>query len=246
MGLFSSSAPLRWEEGNPNMGTKSHIFSLILLAGTACGAPAEGGHHAVHVEGHHGGHASGFVEGHKECHTEYDIRYAEECHKVEEKKCHQYETEECHEEYDEEISITYIEECEERVYETCDESVTEIHHNQHPVSHSTHVTADNYRYTPTEVIHLVKRSAQPQQYQPGYHKQEPKRTPYRKCEKIPHEECTPVYHEECHPVEQKVPREVCSHYHYEEHHEKEHHVDHVHHDHHHDHHLDPKLYDVAK
>merc|ERR1711970_482669 len=148
MGLFSSSAPLRWEEGTPVMGNKSHIFSLLLLAGTSCGAPADGGHHAVHVEGHHGGHASGFVEGHKEWHTEYDIRY----------------TEECHEEYDEEISITYIEECEERVFETCDESVTEIHHNQHPVSHSTHVTADNYRYTPTEVIHLVKRSAQPAQY----------------------------------------------------------------------------------
>merc|ERR1712183_827437 len=171
--LFSSSAPLRWEEGTPVMGKKSHIFSLLLLAGTSCSAPADGGHHAVHVEGH--------------------------------------------EEYDEEISITYIEECEERVYETCDESVTEIHHNQHPVSHSTHVTADNYRYTPTEVIHLVKRSAEPAQYQPGYHKQEPrchnamytkcrkipkqesKRTPYHKCEKIPHEECTPVYHEECHP-----------------------------------------------
>merc|ERR1712183_1214863 len=111
--LFSSSAPLRWEEGTPVMGKKSHIFSLLLLAGTSCSAPADGGHHAVHVEGHHGGHASGFVEGHKECHTEYDIRYAEECHKVEEKNCHQYETEECHEEYDEEISITYIEECEE-------------------------------------------------------------------------------------------------------------------------------------
>merc|ERR1712098_524648 len=163
MGHFSSSAPTRWEEGISNMGTKYHILSLVLLAGSACGAPADGGHHC--------GHAAVFVEGHKECHTEYDIRYAEECHKVEEKECHQYETEECHEEYDEEISTTYIEECEERVYETCDESVTEIHHNQHPVSHSTHVTADNYRYVPTDVIHLVKRAAQ---YQPGYHKQEPR------------------------------------------------------------------------